>query len=311
MRLVFFGSDDFAGVNLGRLLNGPHQIAACVTPPDRARGRGLRVTAPPVKVLAEARGIPVLQPADIRDPDFIADLDAYQADVLVVIAYGRILPAAILDLPRQFAVNVHASLLPRYRGAAPINWAIINRESETGVSVIRLNTGMDAGDILSQQRVAIGEREDAVSLRARLAETGAGLLVETLARIERGAVVPLAQDPSQVTFAPKLTKSLGQIHWARPAVELDALIRGLQPWPSAYTSCQGRLLKIRSAQAVAGDHAAAPGTLVDLRPDGLVIATGTGGLLVHEVQPESGRPMPARDFVLGHPVGVGLRLGEC
>jgi methionyl-tRNA formyltransferase len=260
-----------------------------------------------VKQAAAEHGLPVWQPAQLLEPAFLELLKNLGADLFVVIAYGKILPEELLAVPRLFSVNVHASLLPRYRGAAPINRAIMNGEKETGVSVIRLNPRMDAGDILSQEPVAIEERDTAVTLRARLAVSGAELLCRTIVAVKSGNYSLTPQDEARVTFAPKLTKTLGRIDWQSPAEKIHNYVRGLQPWPSTYTFYRESRLKILDT-VVADAAAAPPGTVISAGAEGFVVAAGDKGLLVKSVQPASGKVMAAASFIAGHALATGYRF---
>ncbi len=305
MKIVFFGSDDFAVTNLEQLVLSGREIAACVTPPDKARGRGMHTQASEVKQCARQHRIPVFQPEDISQKSFLEDIASLRSDLFVVIAYGKILSNELLAIPRLFSVNVHASLLPRYRGAAPVNWALIRGEQETGVSVIKMNPQLDAGDILSQARLKVEDADTAVSLRAKLARLGADLLNQTVADIQAGHVQAIPQDKSQVTFAPKLTKDLGLIHWQDSAFKIHNMVRGLQPWPSAYTFYKDKLLKILETEIV-GSFGGVPGTIVEILPSGFVLQTGDKSLLVKKVHLASAKAMPAKDFILGHRLAVGM-----
>lgn len=306
MRIVFFGSDDFAAAHLQTLMDLQYDIATCVTPPVKAKGRGMAPGESPVSALAKQRGCPVLQPSSLRDSVVASALAQLRADLFVVIAYGRLLPQAVLDLPSWGAVNVHGSLLPKYRGAAPINWAILNGETQTGISVIRMNARMDAGDILGQSTLDIGETEISVELRSRMIEAGQQLLPRVLEQIRQGTVVALAQDDTQTTLAPKLTKDLGRIDWTRTAQQIHNQIRGLQPWPGAYTSCQGKWVKILSAKAVLTTDIGQPGEILEIQKGGMLIATGKGALWVSKVHPADSKPMDAVDFVNGQRIRPGF-----
>lgn len=308
MKIIFFGSDDFAAVHLKQLIGQGHAVLACVTPPDKPKGRGLVVSACPVEACALLNHLPILQPSDINDPSFTAALRQFNAEAFVVIAYGKILPQALLDIPKIFCLNVHASLLPKYRGAAPINWAIINGEKETGISIIKLNARMDAGDILAQQTVVIQEEDTAVTLRARLAQAGSPLLSQTLSDVAAGQHTLRDQDPAKVSHAPKLKKATGNIDFQRSAVMIHNLVRGLLPWPSAYTHYQGRLLKILETRVVP-PVAGGPGEVAAITHEGFVVATGAGGLCVQKVLLESAKPMAADAFVAGHELKIGMQFG--
>ncbi len=307
MRVLFYGTPAFALPALDALLAG-HQVVAVITRPDKPSGRGHRLMAPPVKRRAEAAGIPVLQPARLRDPGWPARLAGFNAEVAVVVAFGQILPKAVLDVPARGSINVHASLLPRYRGAAPIAWAIIRGETETGITTFKMDPGMDTGDILLQEVTRIGPDETAGELGARLAEIGAGVLLRTLDRLD--ALTPMPQDHEAATLAPRLTKQDGWLRLAEPAPALANRVRGCNPWPgAALMTPAGRLLLWR-ATVVPHPASAPPGTLVASGPDATAIATGQGLLLPRLVQPESRKAMNWADFLRGARLGPGARFAD-
>jgi methionyl-tRNA formyltransferase len=304
MRVLFYGTPAFALPTLRALL-ARHTIVAVVTQPDRPAGRGQRLQPSPVKQLALAEGLPVLQPPRLRDPAWVAPLRAFDAEVAVVIAFGQILPRVVLDIPARGSINVHASLLPRYRGAAPIAWAIIRGERESGITTFQMDEGMDTGPMLLRQAVAIGPEETAGELAARLAEVGAEVLLETLDRLP--ALTPVPQDPGAATLAPRLRKEDGALDWTRPAAELAARIRGVNPWPGAVTATPAGRLLVWRARAVAGQGD--PGVLTPA--DGrLRIGTGEGLLQPIEVQPESRRVMFWETFLRGARLEPGAVFGE-
>lgn len=305
MKIIFFGSDDFSIAHLKALWEERYCVVACVAPPDRPKGRGMAIQASPVKDFALDHDCPVLQPISFRSKETLDALQKFDADVFVVIAYGRILPLEVLAIPRLAAVNVHGSLLPKYRGAAPINWAIINGETQTGLSVIRMNAGMDAGAILNDAPVDILPEETVPMLRAKMMMIGPAVLMEALKKLEQHQSRAIPQDETLVTYAPKLTKVLGLIDWKLPAVKIHALVRGLLPWPTAYTSFNGKMLKILQAEVLDASADVLPGTLIDLNRDGLVVATGQGVLSLKEVHLSASRRMPAYDFACGHQLKAG------
>jgi methionyl-tRNA formyltransferase len=313
MRTIFMGTPEFALPSLNALHQSGHTLLAVVTQPDRPKGRGGHLAPPPAKVMAERFGLPVLQPAKMKDPAFLESLRVLKPEGIVVVAFGRILPPEILDLPPRGCVNLHASLLPKYRGAAPIQWAIINGEQETGVTTIRMDPGMDTGDILLHERVSILPEDTAGSLSVRMAERGADLLLRTLKGIESGEIVPVPQNPAQATLAPLLEKEAGEIDWAQPAVAIVNRIRGLSPWPGAYTFYQDERWRIWRAgmrdrtEDKADDEL--PGTILKAEREGISVATGQGLIEILELQPESGRRMGVRDFLAGHSVEEGVVLG--
>jgi methionyl-tRNA formyltransferase len=310
VRIVFLGSGAFAVPSLEALLDHGHDVAALVTQPDREKGRGRALAATPTKVVAERRGLRVLQPRRIKEPQALDELRALRPDVQVVVAYGQILPRAVIDHAPLGTVNVHSSLLPRYRGAAPIHWAVVNGEPETGVTTMLIDEGLDTGPTLLARRTPIGPEETAPELEARLAGLGAAVLLETLDGLAAGTLVPRPQDHSQATLAPILRKEDGRIDWARPAEEIARRVRGLQPWPGTVTAWAGGELKIRRARAQAtAAGIEPPGTILAVERDVLVVAAGNGTRLdVLEVQPESRRPMSAGAFAAGARLHPGARL---
>ena len=309
LRTVFMGTPEFAVPCLHALAGAGHRITLVVTQPDRPRGRGRRLCAPPVKAAAERLGLPVIQPARIGDTETVAILAAARADLFVVVAYGQILPKAILALPRLAPVNVHASLLPRYRGPAPIQWAIIAREAQTGVTTMLMAPGLDTGDRLLAAATKIAPDETAATLHDRLARMGADLMVETAARLRAGDITPTPQDPEAATYAPMLTKENGRIDWTRPAPVIEALIRGVTPWPGAFTFCGNQRWKILGAHLDQATAAAPPGTVIPGFADELRVMTGDGALVLDRIQAASGKCLSAADFLRGTPVSPGTRLG--
>ncbi|MBI4511347.1 MAG: methionyl-tRNA formyltransferase [Deltaproteobacteria bacterium] len=306
LRTVFMGSPEFAVPTL-RAVMATTDLCAVVTQPDKPAGRGQKLLPPAVKAVAGEAGIPVLQPRSARAPEFLDSLKALQPDVAVVVAYGKILPQAVLDVPMHGCLNVHASLLPRYRGAAPIQWAIIRGEKETGVTIMRLDAGMDTGPMLISRVVPIADEDTAGTLSERLAKAGAELMVVALERLQVGGLVETPQDHAGATLAPLLSKEHGRIDWTKPAVELWNLVRGVDPWPGAYTLLGDELLKAWGAKVVKGSGE--PGTVIDVDRDGLVVACGEGALALAELQLPGRKRMPARALVAGRPIPPGTRLG--
>ena len=304
MRVLFYGTPRFALPTLDALLAG-HEVVGVVTQPDRPAGRGQRVAPPPVKARATAAGVPVLQPERLRDPAWLEPLRALRAEVAVVVAFGQILPKAVLDAPARGSINVHASLLPRYRGAAPIAWAIIRGETETGITTFQMDEGMDTGAMLRQARTPIRPGETAGELAERLARLGAEVLTETLARLD--SITPTPQRHEEATLAPRLKKSDGHLDWREPARALVGRIHGCNPWPGAVTLAPGGRLLIWRATAVDADPGAPPGTLVGAAED-LRDAAGTGTVAPIEVQPENRRALAWRDYLHGARLRPGDRL---
>ncbi|MFQ5701542.1 MAG: methionyl-tRNA formyltransferase [Acidobacteriota bacterium] len=324
MKVLFMGTPAFAAISLKRLLQTDHAIVGVVTRPDARSGRGLRSRTSPVKDLAVRNALTVFQPVKINAPEFIEEARALAPDVIVVVAFGCILGSRLLTLPRHGAINLHASLLPRYRGAAPIPWAIDRGESETGVTTQRMTRELDAGDILLQRATRIGEEETAGSLGERLAVMGADLLVETLAGVASGAIRPRPQDDSEATLAPRLSKSDGRIAWDQSAERIGRRIRAFDPWPGAYTvraAKPGRLLIWKASPASGPLPPAAPGTVLAAvgpgghaaqpgsRPGVLVACGDSTGLILEEVQPAGGRRMSALAALAGRHLVIGDRLG--
>lgn len=307
MRILLFGTSAFAVPSLERLVAQRHDVVRCVTQPDRPQGRGLQPQPSPVKAAAGRLGVPVDEPADLR-----AAGAAYQAlapDAGVVIAYGRLIPAALLGLPRHGMLGVHPSLLPRYRGASPMVWALLNGEAATGVSIFRLNERMDAGDVLLQREAPIAAGETTGSLSDRLAALGAELLVEALRAMEQGTARWQPQDERLATTTEKLTKAHGRIRWAEDAAVIDRKVRALNPWPGAFASWQGRPLKLWSV-STGSPVEAPPGQVTAVAADGITVAASRGTVCLHELQLPGGRRMTAREFLAGHPLRVGDRLGD-
>jgi len=312
LRIIFMGTPLFAVPALAALIDRRDQIVGVITQPDRPKGRGRKLSPAPVKELAAAAGLAVYQPAKIKGAEFLALLQELAPDLIVVVAYGRILPGHIISLPRFGTINVHASLLPKYRGAAPIQWALLKGETETGVTIMQMDEGLDTGDLLLAAKLPIDPTDTAGSLAAKLARLGSQALVKALALLPAGKLPPTKQDDRLATLAPPLLKTDGQVDWTKSAAEISCLIRGLDPWPSAYTTLAGKRLRLFSPQVIEdpGADRPAPGTLRQADQTGLLIATGRDYLLVRDLQPEGGRRMAAGAYLLGHPLAAGQRLGQ-
>jgi methionyl-tRNA formyltransferase len=310
LRIVFLGSGAFAIPSFEALIDAGHDVAALVTQPDREKGRGRALAPPPLKPVAEARGVPVLQPRRIREDAAQQALRALAPELQVVVAYGQILPKAVLEIASRGTVNVHASLLPKYRGAAPIQWAIASGETETGVTTMLIDEGLDTGPLLLAKSTAIGPDETAAGLEPRLARLGADLLVDTVAAMAAGEVHAQPQDHGRATLAPLLHKEDGRIDWSLPAPVIAQRIRGFQPWPGATTTLDGHGLKVLRARADQdGAGSAEPGTVLAVDGSGIVVACGDGTRLrLVEVQPESRRPMPAAAYASGARLRAGARF---
>lgn len=313
MRIVFLGSGPFAIPSFEVLVDAGHDLAALVTQPDREKGRGRALAPPPLKPVAERRGIPVLQPRRVREPETQAALARLAPELQVVVAYGQILPRAVIDIAPRGTVNVHASLLPKLRGAAPVQWAIASGETVTGVTTMLIDEGLDTGPLLLQQATLIGPEETAAELEPRLARLGAELLLDTVRRLADESIRPTPQDGTRATLAPLLKKEDGQIDWSRPAEEIARRARGFHPWPGAFTAHEGRLLKVLrlgAAEPTRSEGAQAPpGTILSVDPGGLLVACGGSSCVrVLEVQPESRRPMAASAFAAGARLRPGARF---
>ena len=309
MRIVFFGCDDFAAINLKQLIQDGHKVVGLVTQPDKPKGRGLRVPYSPTKELAFRHGIAVFQPNTLQNPAFVEKIGWFHADLFVVVAYGKFLPEEILALPGHFCVNVHASLLPKYRGAAPINFAIMNGEATTGVTIIKVSATMDAGDIITQESCPIPDDMTSVDLRLQLAHMGAKLLSVTIPRIKAGQYSLQKQEEVLVTYAPKMHKDLGHIRWDRTAKEIHDLVRGVQPWPGAFTFWRGYRFKILDAVASEAQTKGKFGEIVELHKDGFYVQAADRAVLVKRVHPANSHAMDARAFLAGHRLAVGEMLG--
>lgn len=320
LRIVFMGTPDFAVPSLQALLANGFDVVGVFTQPDRPRGRGHKVAFSPVKEAALAAGLPVYQPRRLRDEAALAALRSLQPDLIVVVAFGQLLPPAVLQQPPLGCVNVHASLLPKYRGAAPIQAAIAAGETVTGVTTMYMDEGLDTGDIILQRPVPIEPVDDAGTLHDKLARAGAELLVETLRRIAAGDAPRTAQDDAQATYAPKVEREHAAVDWRRGATELFHHVRAYRPWPGAYTVHRGRILKLLDVTVLEGPgvdaagpgrpkYEAVPGEVVALTPQGFVVQTGDGRLLVRRVQPPNAQPMSGRDYVNGYRLTAGERFG--
>lgn len=310
MRVVFMGTPDFSVPTLEKIIEAGHEVIGVVTQPDKAKGRGKKVLFPPVKETALAHDLPVYQPRRARDPEFIEEMKTLNPDVMVVVAFGQILPKAILDIPKYGCINVHASLLPKYRGAAPIQWAVIRGEKVSGVTTMQMDVGLDTGDMLLKKEVLLDEEETGGSLHDKLSTLGGDLLIETLEKIEAGDIHPEKQDDSQAgEYARMLDKNLGRIDFSMPAVEIERLIRGLNPWPSAFTSYNGKTMKLWKAKAENGGQGV-PGQVIHVDKNSFTVQTGQGTLQILELQMEGKKRMDAGAFLRGCPLETGTMLGQ-
>ena len=305
MRIVFMGTPDFAVPSLQALIDAGHDVCAVYTQPDKPQGRKQILTAPPVKTLALEHDIPVFQPNTLKNEDEQARLRALAPEVIIVVAYGKLLPKAVLDIPPHGCINVHGSLLPRWRGAAPIQWAVIAGDEMAGVTTMQMAEGLDTGDMLLTYETKVGEKETAGELFDRLAQSGAELLIQTLVKLDE--ITPRPQDDAQSCYAHMLDKQMAVIDWSKSAHEIDCLIRGLNPWPIALTTLSGERLKVFAAEKAAGNGE--PGTVLEADPKkGLTVACGEGALKLTEIQLVGGKRMKANDFLRGHAIEVGTKL---
>ncbi len=308
MRIVFMGTPDFSVPALEALVEGGHEVVAAITQPDKPKGRGKAVLMTPVKEKAMELGIPVYQPVKVREPEFVEKLRQMEPDAIVVVAFGQILPKSILEIPRYGCVNIHASLLPKYRGAAPIQWAVIDGERESGVTTMFMNEGLDTGDMLEKEAVTLDPKETGGSLHDKLSAIGWRLILSTLKGLEDGTLKGTPQTDEGTCYAKMLKKSLGDIDWTMDAAAIERLIRGLNPWPSAYTCLHGKTLKIWDGDVLEREYGVEPGTVAEVAKDRLVVQTGQGSLAIRSLQLEGKKRMDAGDFLRGYAVEAGTRL---
>lgn len=309
MRIVFMGTPDFAVASLEAILEQGHEVLCVVTQPDRPKGRGGRLASPPVKKVAITRGIPVYQPVKVREAAFVEKLKEIAPELIVVTAFGQILPKSVLDIPPKGCVNVHASLLPKYRGAAPIQFAIINGETKTGITTMYMDEGMDTGDIILQKATDIYPDETAGELHDRLALLSKDVLKETLRLIEEGKAPRIKQNDDEATYCGKLTKETGHIDWNRDARDIYNLIRGVIPWPGAYTFYNGMMLKIWHANVMDDCEDGVPGQIIDIDRDyGIIIKCKSGCIMVDALQQQNKRRMSAKEYLMGHDIRIGAIL---
>lgn len=309
MKIVYMGTPDFAVGPLEALIAAGHTVTAVVTQPDKPKGRGGKVQMSPVKVCALSHDIPVFQPVKVKAPDAADVLRQFEADVFIVAAFGQILSREILDMPRYGCINIHASLLPAYRGAAPIQWVILNGEKESGVTIMQMDAGIDTGDMLLKAVVPIEEKETDESLKDKLTAAGSSLIVEALQKLEAGELEPKKQEDEKSCYAKMLTKAMGQIDWNETAQTVERKVRGLYSWPGAYTFYQGKMLKIYRADVLAEAADGEAGTVSDVTKNTVIVNTGTGKLSLKEIQLEGKKRMAVKDFLLGCKVRKGEKLG--
>ena len=307
MNIVFMGTPEFAVPSLRGLINSKHEVVCVVCQPDRPKGRGRKLTSPPVKLLAHENSIPVLQPEKIRTDEFYKKLVSFNPELICVTAYGRIIPPNILELPKYGCINVHASLLPKYRGAAPVNWAIINGEKRTGVTTMFMDEGMDTGDMLLKKEVGIKDDENSEQLSEKLSVIGAELLMETLEKLEKDELSPEKQSDAEATYAPIIKKDIGKIDWEKSAGEINNLIRGTQPWPGAFTTYGGKNLKIFKAKLDITEGE--PGKVIQSENGKLIVGAGKNSLDILELQLEGGKRLLTEQFLMGNKLIKGTELG--
>lgn len=321
MKVIFMGTPDFAVGALEALLEAGHEVTAVVTQPDKQKGRDRKVQFSPVKECALAHGLTVLQPVRIKAPEAVEELRKYEADIFVVAAFGQILSKEILEMPRYGCINIHASLLPKYRGASPIQYAVLNGDDVTGVTIMQMDEGMDTGDILTMKAIPVEDDDTGGSLFDKLSVLGAQLLVKTLPKIETGEIIPVKQQEEDATHVRMLTKDMGKIEWEKDAVVLERQVRGMNPWPSAYCSLRGKSLKIWKAEVSGAEsreenahtglfrhsegREITPGEVVSVTKDSIHVQTGRGVLVLREVQLEGKKRMPVKDFLLGYQLNPG------
>ena len=308
MKVIYMGTPDFSVGALEAIIKAGHEVVLVVTQPDKPKGRGKAMQASPVKECALSHGIEVFQPTKIRESENVEYLRKFGADIFVVAAFGQILAKSILDMPKYGCVNIHASLLPKYRGAAPIQWAVINGDEVTGVTTMLMNEGIDTGDMIAKKQVRLAEDETGGSLFDRLADTGAELIVETMKMLEEGTAEFTPQNSEEATHTSMISKELGSIEWSKPAAEIERLIRGLNPWPSAYTRLKGKTFKIWKAQVVEVSSSDKPGTIIKIGKDELLVQTGEGALSLIEVQLEGKKRMDVASFLRGCQIEEGIVL---
>jgi methionyl-tRNA formyltransferase len=305
MRVVFMGTPDFAVPTLERLIK-EHTVVAVVTQPDKPKGRGNKVTYMPVKEVALEHNIPVLQPIKIKEKEAVEEIRKYAPEVIVVVAFGQIISKELLDMPKYGCINVHGSLLPKYRGSGPIQWSIINGDAVTGATTMLMDIGCDTGDMLLKCELAIDSDDTYETLYDKMKVAGADLLIETLEKLQQGNIKPIKQNNEEATHAPMLKKEMGQIDWNNTSVSIVNLIRGLNPWPSAYTSYNGEVIKIWKAEKADKNYNASAGVIVDfIKNNGIVVKTGDGAIIVSEVQAQGGKRMSVTDYMRGHSIGLG------
>lgn len=308
MKVIYMGTPDFAVGALESIIEAGHEVVLVVTQPDKPQGRGKAEKFTPVKECALKHNIPVFQPQRIKTPESVAYLREFDADIFVVAAFGQIVSQEILDMPRYGCVNIHASLLPRYRGAAPIQWVILNKEKETGVTIMQMDAGIDTGDMLMQRSFAIGAKDTGETVHDKLSALGAEMIVDALREIEEGTLTPVKQNSEESCYAPMLTKELGCINWKKDADTIEHYVRGLYPWPGTYTMLEGKKVKLFAVEVSDASCEGAPGEIVAVEKDSLLVATGDGCIRILELQLEGKKRMQVKDFLLGYRITPGMVL---
>ncbi len=310
MKIIFFGSDIFAVASLEELVKSDEEVCLVVTQPDKKKGRGLILSFSAVKEFAIKSNLKIIQPDNLKDADFLKLLKDINPDLFITAAYGKIVPKEALEIPNIFPINIHASLLPKYRGAAPINWAMVNAEKETGITIIKMNEFMDGGEIISREALEIKADDTAISLREKLSLLAAQLLIKTINSIRSDSFALTPQKESDATFAPKLNKSDGLINWNEKASNIHHKVRGLFPWPGSFTYFRGKILKVHQAEFLPlKDTAFSPGEIIQILPDAIVVAAANGGIKIKLMQIESGKKISAQEFVSGYRIRAGDKLG--
>ena len=310
MNIVFMGTSEFSLPTLHQLYESDHDVKLVVTQPDRPKGRGREPSSPPVKQFALEKKIPILQPRKCTSPEVVKTLGALNADVFIIVAFGQILDENLLSLPHHFCINLHSSLLPKYRGAAPINWAIINGETETGVTTMKMNSGLDTGDILLSRKVPITPADDAQSLHDTLASKGSSLILETLRKLDSGTLESICQESNLSSYAPKLKKEDGLIHWNQSASKIHNRVRGLTPWPGAFSFLGSRRFRIYKTETKTGDALDRPGVIVRIADRGIEVGTRDGRIVITELQLEGKKRMDVRSFLAGCKLATGSKFAK-
>ena len=309
MKIVFMGTPEFAVPCLQKIIDEGHEVLAVVTQPDKPKGRGKKLAMPPVKELALKYDIPVYQPIKARDEEFVATLKELNPDIIVVVAFGQILPKSILDIPKFGCINVHVSLLPKYRGAAPINWVIINGEEKTGVTTMYMDEGLDTGDMILTEEFDLDDEITAGELHDKMKDRGADVLIETLKQIEKGTAPRIPQNHEEFTYAPMMNKALGEINWSKSAREIHNLVRGVNPWPSAYTTYEGSTMKVWKTEVLNETSDKEPGTILKVDKDGIRVSTKDNVVLVKEIQMPGKKRVLVSEYIKGNNINTNTILG--